>query len=147
MSTPGIYLGTYFFALAGGVVPFLNVEAYLLSVSMLSPETAMLPIAAVAALGQMTAKSLLYLAGRGLLELPFKRASDRIRKATARLAGAEGGAMSIVLLSAVTGIPPFYGVSLAAGVLHLRFGRFLSVGCGGRFLRFAAVFVLPRLLS
>lgn len=147
MSPPGIYLGTFLFSLAGGVIPFLNVEAYLLSVSMLSPQTGMLPVAAAAALGQMTAKSLLYLAGRGLLKLPFKRASDRIRKATARLAGAEGGAMTLVLVSAVTGIPPFYGVSLAAGVLRLRFGRFFFAGCGGRFLRFAAVFVLPRLFS
>ena len=147
MSAPGIYLGTYLFALAGGVIPFLNVEAYLLSLSMLSAQTEMLPVAAAAALGQMTAKSLLYLAGRGLLKLKFARGSERIRKVTARLAGAEGRAMTIVLASAVTGIPPFYGVSVAAGVLHLRFGRFFSVGCGGRFLRFAAVFVLPRLLS
>lgn len=147
MSPPGIYLGTFLYALAGGVIPFLNVEAYLLSVSMLSPHTAMFPMAAAAALGQMTAKSLLYLAGRGLLKLPLQRTSDRLRKATARLAGAEGGAMTIVLLSAVTGIPPFYGVSLAAGVLRLRFGLFLFAGCSGRFVRFAAVFVLPRLFS
>jgi membrane protein YqaA with SNARE-associated domain len=112
---------------------------------MLSPQIAPFPVAAAAALGQMTAKSLLYLAGRGLLRLPFQRTSDRIRKATARLAGAEGGAMTLVLVSALTGIPPFYGMSLAAGVLRLRFGRFLCVGCGGRFLRFAAVFALPRL--
>jgi membrane protein YqaA with SNARE-associated domain len=147
VTAPSLYVGTFLFSLAGGVVPFLNVEAYLLSVSALSSETAVLPVAAAAALGQMAAKSLLYLAGRGLLKLPLRRASDRIRDVTARLARAQCGAMTLVGASAVTGIPPFYGVSVAAGVLRLRFGRFFAVGCCGRFLRFAAIFILPRLVS
>ena len=42
---------------------------------------------------------------------------------------------------------PFYGVSVAAGGLRLRFGPFFAVGCCGRFLRLAAIFIPPRLLS
>ena len=146
MSLSGIYLGTFLFSLVSGVVPFLNVEVYLVSVSALSPQAGMLPVAVAASLGQMAAKSLLYLAGRGLLKLPFQRTNERIRRVTARLAGAERGAMTLVLVSAVIGIPPFYAVSVAAGALNLRFGPFLAAGFGGRFLRFAAVFILPRLV-
>lgn len=143
-SPPGIYLTTFLFSLVGGVVPFLNVEAYLLSLSALSPQTAVAPVALAAAMGQMAAKSLLYLTGRGLLRLPLGGKRDRIGEAAARLSNAECGAMSLVLVSAITGIPPFYAVSVAAGFLRLRFGRFLALGCCGRLLRFAAVLILPR---
>jgi membrane protein YqaA with SNARE-associated domain len=93
----------------------------------------------------MIAKSLLYLAGRGLLKLPLRRTTDALREVTARLAKAECGTMTLLTLSAVTGFPPFYAVSVAAGILRLRFIPFFVIGCGGRFLRFAAIFVLPRL--
>jgi membrane protein YqaA with SNARE-associated domain len=147
VSPTSIYATTFVYALVGGVIPFLNVEAYLLGVSALSPETAVLPVAAAASLGQMAAKSLMYLAGRGLLKLPLRRTADALRDITARLAAAECGAMTLLSLSAVTGFPPFYAVSVAAGILRLRFVRFFVVGCGGRFLRFAAIFILPRLTS
>lgn len=143
----GIYAATFLFSLLGGIVPFFNVEVYLLSLSALSPQAATLPVALAACLGQMAAKSLLYLAGRGLVKLPIGRAQDRIAAAAARLARAEGGAMTLVLTSALTGLPPFYAISLAAGVLRLRFLPFFVLGFGGRLARFAAVFILPRLWS
>lgn len=139
-----IYAATFLFSLVGGIVPFFNVEVYLLSLSALSPQTATLPVALAACLGQMAAKSLLYLAGRGLVGLPMGRVQE-IAAATARLARAEGGAMTLVLTSALTGLPPFYAISLAAGVLRLRFLPFFAFGFGGRLARFAAVFLLPRL--
>ena len=140
-----VLAGTFVFSLVGGIVPFLNVEAYLLSLSALAPAASVWPVAIAAALGQMAAKSLLYLAGRGLLRLPHPRMKERIEAATARLANAEHGSMAVVTASAVTGIPPFYAISVAAGVLRLRFARFFALGLAGRIVRFAAVFVVPRL--
>jgi membrane protein YqaA with SNARE-associated domain len=137
--------GTFLFSLVGGVVPFLNVEAYLVSVSALAPGASVWPVALAAALGQMAAKSLLYLGGRGLLRLPTGKTSARIEAATARLATAERRSLAIVTTSAVVGVPPFYAISVAAGVVRLRFAPFLALGLTGRLVRFAAVFVLPRL--
>lgn len=144
-SALGIILATFVFSLVGGIIPFLSIEAYVLALSAALPHADALPVALAASLGQMAAKSLLYLTGRGVLRLPLRGTSDRIRGVSARLARLDGGAMAIVLSSAVTSIPPFYAVSLAAGALRLRFGRFFAVGCAGAFLRFAAVFTLPRL--
>lgn len=140
-----LLVGTFVFSLVGGIVPFLNVEAYLLSLGVFAPGASVWPVALAAALGQMAAKSLLYLAGRGLLRLPMRAMRERIQAATARLAAAESGSMAVVTTSAVTGIPPFYAISVAAGVLHLRFARFFAVGLAGRVVRFAAVVALPRL--
>lgn len=40
---PWIHVATFLYSLAGGIIPFLNVEAYLLSLSAFSPQTAALP--------------------------------------------------------------------------------------------------------
>jgi membrane protein YqaA with SNARE-associated domain len=144
-SALGIFLATFGFALAGGIIPFLSIEAYVLALSATSPHADTLPVALAASLGQMAAKSLVYLTGRGVVRLPFPRTGDRIRAVASRLARVEGGAMAIVLTSAVTSMPPFYTVSLAAGALRLRFAQFFAVGCAGGFLRFATLFTVPRL--
>lgn len=144
-SAIGIFLATFVFSLAGGIIPVLNIEAYVLALSVASPRADLLPVALAASLGQMAAKSLVYLTGRGVVRLPLQRTGDRLREVSARLTRVDGRAMAVVLTSAVTSMPPFYAVSLAAGAVRLRFARFFAVGCVGAFLRFAAVFTLPRL--
>ena len=142
-----IWLATFGFSLAGGIVPVLNIEAYVLVVSAASPEVGVLPIAVAAALGQMVAKSLVYLAGTGVVKLPGVSGSRQVECVVTRLAQARGRALAVVLTSAVTSVPPFYAVSLAAGTVKLRFAGFFAVGCAGGFLRFAALFAVPRLLG
>jgi membrane protein YqaA with SNARE-associated domain len=140
-----VVLATFVFSLVGGIVPLLNVEAYLLSVSAVVPGASLWGVALAAALGQMAAKSALYLAGRGLLRLPLgAKATARVTAAAARLQHAACGTAVVVWVSAVAGIPPFYAVSVAAGALRVRFPFFLGAGLVGRFVRFAAVFAIPR---
>lgn len=67
--SPGAYLATLLFSLAGSCVPFLNIEAFLIAVATALPRTSTLILAAAAALGQMAGKWLVYLAGAGLLRL------------------------------------------------------------------------------
>jgi membrane protein YqaA with SNARE-associated domain len=143
----GIWLATFAFSAAGGIVPLLNIEAYVLLVSAASPQSEMLPIALAAALGQMAAKSLVYFTGTGALSVPFVARNVRLGSIRARLAQAEPRALAVVLTSAVASVPPFYAVSLAAGALRLRYGGFLAAGCAGTFVRFAVLFALPRLLG
>jgi len=143
----GTHVATFLYALAGGVIPVFNVEAYLLALVALAPQTAVLPTVLCAASGQMTAKGILYLAGRGLLRLRGWNLESRAAGAMASLAGAPGRASAIVLASSITGLPPFYGVSLAAGLMRFPLGRFLAVGMFGRLVRFAAIVVLTRQVS
>ena len=142
-----IFAATFGFALLSGLIPFLNVEAYLLSVSALLPDAPLLPVVVAASAGQMTAKSLLYLVARGALRPPAERCEDGMQRLAASLARGTGRATALVFVSAVVGLPPFYAVSLAAGLLRFRLDCFLAAGSSGRLLRFAAVFVLPRLMT
>jgi membrane protein YqaA with SNARE-associated domain len=146
LTTAGIWLATFGFSVAGGIVPLLSIEAYVLMVSAASPQTEVLPVAFAAALGQMVAKSLVYLTGTGVVKLPLPGGRDRINRLAARLDHSDRSAMVVILTSALASVPPFYAVSLAAGALHLRFARFFAVGCAGGLVRFAALFSLPRLL-
>jgi membrane protein YqaA with SNARE-associated domain len=147
VDTPwGIFAATFLYSLAGGIIPFLNVEAYLLAVSALSPGATLVPVVVAATAGQMAAKSLLYLAGRGLLRLPVRRSRELIERTSARLSTHRYGANAVIALSAFTGLPPFYAVSVAAGALRLSFTAFFLIGTLGRAVRFAAVFCLPRIV-
>jgi membrane protein YqaA with SNARE-associated domain len=147
LGTAAICLATFAFSLAGGIVPVLNIEAYVLLVSAASPQVDVWPVAVAAALGQMAAKSLVYLAGTGLLRWPGASRVRRLERVVARLAHAEGRALAVVLTSALTSVPPFYAVSLAAGTLKLRFAGFFAAGCAGGIVRFAVLFAAPRVLG
>ena len=113
----------------------------------LVPSPSLVPTVVCAASGQMTAKGILYLAGRGLLRLRGLNPKSRAAAAMASLTGAPGRASAIVLASSITGLPPFYGVSLAAGLMRFPLGRFLVVGMFGRLLRFAVIVLLTRQIS
>jgi membrane protein YqaA with SNARE-associated domain len=139
----GLYVATYVVCLLSGFVPIVNTEAYLLSVSAFASFRTAVPLTAAAALGQMTSKAVMYLAGRGVLHLPLGRYQDKLAAARAKLDGHRGRTGAFVFASAFSGFPPFYVVSVLAGTLRLHFGGFFAAGASGRFLRFGLCVLLP----
>jgi membrane protein YqaA with SNARE-associated domain len=53
----------------------------------------------------------------------------------------------VVAVSSLAGVPPLYGVSLAAGALRLPAGAFVVIIVVGRVIRFAAVYLAPALFK
>lgn len=135
---------TFLVCLGSAIVPFLNTEIYLLGVSALAGPAALPAVVLAATAGQMAGKSILYFAGTGALRLPtrFRQMAPVL---AARVAAHPSGASGLILFSAFSGLPPFYGVSLVAGGLGWSFARFVLAGCCGRALRFALVVTLPQL--
>src|SRR5512143_3294299 len=144
MGAADVWIATLAAAFLSGLVPFVNMEAYLIGAAALLPGAPPLVVVVAAALGQMAAKALLFLGGRGLVSLP-SRLRQRASAASARLGGRRPPAL--VFTSALTGLPPFYLVSVAAGLLGFRPGPFLLAGFAGRLLRFGAVFAIPGLVA
>ena len=144
MTAVSVWVATLGMSFLSGFVPLVNIEAYLLGAAALLPGIPPLVVVVPAALGQMAAKAVLFLGGRGLVSLPL-RFRDRALAAAARLGTRRPPAF--VFTSALTGLPPFYVVSVAAGMLGFRPGPFLLAGLAGRLLRFGAVFALPGLLA
>jgi membrane protein YqaA with SNARE-associated domain len=135
----GIYAATYLICLIGGFVPIVNAEVYFASVGAMSDRAVIFPLVVVGTLGQMTAKTAIFLAGRGLLRLPVAKDSERMRVVLAKARAWRGPIELFVFVSAVVGIPPFYIVSLLGGALKLSVARFIVVGFTGRLIRFLVI--------
>jgi membrane protein YqaA with SNARE-associated domain len=142
LTTLGLYAATFLMGLVSGVVPFvINIEVYLVGVAALSQAPAPV-IVGLATAGQMSAKFLLYQAGNGALNFRFIR--WKRREAAARtFEKYRAHSFAVVAVSSLTGIPPFYGISLAAGALRLPLASFLIIGTLGRIVRFTVVYLAP----
>ena len=140
--TPALFFVALSGAVVSSLVPFVNAELLLIGLTVASPAAAPL-LAVVMAAGQMVGKSILFLGGGRLT-----RASLETRLARWRLdrPGRRGGA-PLIGISAVTGLPPFYLVSIAAPALGVSFRTFFTVGLAGRLLRFGALVALPQLIA
>jgi hypothetical protein len=140
----GVLLGAFTGAVVSGVVPVVNAELLLIGLALAAPTSAAPALVLVVAAGQMVAKCALFLSGGRLAAR-----SIGPRLARWKLDGPLRGraAAPLVAASAAIGLPPFYLVAVAAPALGVRFRTFALVGLAGRVVRFAAVLVVPALIS
>jgi len=144
LSTVALYAATFAFAFVSGIIPFvLNIELYLLAVAALTDASAV-PIVGLATAGQTVAKVILYLVGKGALNIKWVKKSASSKAASA-FAKRPGSGLGIVALSAVVGFPPLYGVALIAGTLRLPLVAFTVLIIIGRLIRFGGVYLVPGL--
>jgi membrane protein YqaA with SNARE-associated domain len=137
----GLLVGTA----ASGILPLVNAELLVVGVVVAAPEIGVPLVAAVSATGQMLTKTMLFGFARwapGRLKGSARAVLERASQAVAARGGA---ASSLIFTSAATGLPPFYGVSLAAGALGMRLRSFVVSGTAGRLIRFAAIAWAARL--
>jgi membrane protein YqaA with SNARE-associated domain len=125
--------------LAGGVAPWVNTEILVVGTALfVEPrELALVPL--VAAAGQMLGKASIY----GLVRWAPDRLPARARRALARsrrLVPTRTAGVT-VLLSAGIGLPPFYLVTLGAGLVHVPAHVFVGLGVLGTILRYAILAV------
>lgn len=142
-----LIIGTYAYCVGSGFIPVMNAEVYLVAVSATSSQAAALPLILAAGLGQMTAKAAMYLAGRGVLSLPMGKHKERLDAAGQRLQASRAGPGSFIFLSASTGFPPFYVISIVSGTLRIPFPVFFFPGFAGRLIRFAALVLFPQAIK
>ncbi len=140
-ATVGIYLATLLISVLSGLVPVVNGELYLIAAIVVADDPVVaLVLAVIVALGQMIAKIGLYYAARGATELGRStRLGAKLERAQLLVERWKGKPLTLLFVSAVTGLPPFYLVSLLAGLLRIRFGTFLLLGIIGRVIRFVAL--------
>lgn len=139
-----LWLTTFAFCVAGAIIPFLNTEVYLLSVSALSPPAHVLPLVVAATLGQMVGKVAMFYAGRGVLRFRSARLHRGVEKVRARLEGRPRIAHLLLFSSATVGLPPLYLMAVACGTVGMGIVSFFVIGTVGRLIHFAAVALLPQ---
>ena len=142
-----VVLGTFAFCVGSAMIPVLHAETYLVTASLVAPPELRWPLVIAATSGQMLGKVGMYYAGRGVTLIPGERMQRRIALATARYRDKRRLGSGLVFVSASSGFPPFYIVSIAAGMLTFPLMPFIIFGFAGRFIRFAAAVFLPHFRS
>ena len=148
----GPYLATFIFSLLSAVIPFLNLEFYLATVSAIAPNslTYLTIILLIATLSHMIGKGVLYGAGRGVVKISWnnhKFSPKQIKKLQLRMEKLQTHNSAFLFFSGVTGLPPFYLVTIIAGTLKINFWNFFICGFAGRLIRLAFVLALPQLIK
>jgi len=144
LATPTLYAASFLLVVASGLIPFvINIELYLIAVAALA-HASPVPMIGLVTMGQMTAALILHFSGRGVHNLEFFR-RVRLDRAEAAFKKHPRHSLGVVGLSSLTGLPPFYAVSLLSGALRLPSLRFMVIGTIGRVVRFSAVYLAPGL--
>ena len=144
--------GIFAVAIVSAFVPLVSIELALV-VAAATGTSGRLLVAQVlvAATGQMIGKSCFFLGGRLAFTRWTKRekrrrsrGGQRLEWLVARAARQRAAAAITILVSAVTGLPPFAVVSALAGAWRLRLPSFLVLGVAGRSARFAGVVLVQQ---
>ena len=143
----GLQTATFIVCLASGFVPFVNAEIYLVTVSALTTKSNAVAIILISTCAQMIAKSVMYLGGRDVFHLRLNKYKKKIEAVREKYKKLENRSFWFIFLSAFTGFPPFYIVSILSGMMKLNFKWFLISGFSGRLLRFAVAVLAPQLFK
>jgi len=122
-----------------GLVPLVNAELLVAAAAVAAPAGALPLIAVTSAVGQMTSKTSLFALARWAPARLPPKARGVLRQASSRIGKRDGAISSLVFASAATGLPPFYGVSLAMGAIGMRLSSFVVAGTLGRLIRFGVI--------
>ena len=142
-----VLLGTFGFCVGSAMIPVLHAETYLVTASLVAPPELRWPLVIAATSGQMLGKVGMYYAGRGIKLIPGERMQRRLQQATARYGEKRQIGIGLVFVSASSGFPPFYVVSIAAGMLTFPLLPFIIFAFAGRLIRFAVAVFLPHFRS
>ena len=137
----GIYAGTLVVGVLSGLVPVINGELFLIGVVLITGQLwPAIALALLVAVGQMIAKFILFKGVARASEAGREtRFGTKLAKARARVEKWKDKPYALTFISAITGLPPFYLVTLIAGALGVRFRTFMLLGIIGRVIRFVAL--------
>jgi membrane protein YqaA with SNARE-associated domain len=151
LATLGPHVATFIVAFLSGLLPFINIEIFLVAAAAIaSASSPVWPLGVVAAVGQLAAKTLLYRGAAAGLDSRAGRRVSPERLAALRLRMSEmnpwilGG---FNLFSAFSGVPPFFVVSVLAGAVRMRFWQFLLTGLAGRTARLVLMVEFPHVIK
>ncbi|GAA2792086.1 VTT domain-containing protein [Saccharopolyspora taberi] len=153
----GWLLATAGTAALGSVFPLVNIELYLLGVISSGTGPAWWALGLAAAVGQVTGKTLFYLAGKGSFTLGERlgrmtrarkgsRWADWMQRFHQRVEQRPWWGVGVLFVSAIPGLPPFTLMSFAAGAAGIRIAQYLLASLAGRGLHFLIVAAAPELI-
>jgi membrane protein YqaA with SNARE-associated domain len=143
----GPSLGTFLFCLLGGIVPIFNTEAFLAALGVLHPLTTgeRTEVAVWASLGRVLAKVVMFWGSLGAREKLLKKTKFKKKVESFETKLSKQGSVKaniLVFLSALTGFPPLYILTIALGLVGRSFFGPLVAMLLGSFFRYYLVLVV-----
>jgi membrane protein YqaA with SNARE-associated domain len=143
----GPSLGTFLFCFLGGIVPIFNTEAFLAALGALHPLTTpeRIEVSVWASFGRVFAKVVMFWGSLGareklLKKAKFKKRVESFEKKLSHQSQARGN--GLVFVSALTGFPPLYVLTIALGLIGRPFMGPLVAMVLGSFFRYYLVLVV-----
>lgn len=140
-----LWVTTVVIAGLGSLFPFAPIEPFLLGLGLIAPPDMLVPLALVATVSHMAGKAVLYLGSRKAMQLLSVRQQQAIERARTRLSRRRWYQYLTVFTSAISGLPPFYAITVAAAMVKVPLVPFIAVGTVGRACRFLALVLAPQL--
>ena len=141
-------LGAMALSAASGVLPASPVEPIIVAMAALMPRWMLLPAAALVTLSAMSTKVLVYAGGMQAQRMFPQRTRPRVDALAARLrAQGPNARRSLIVISAMTGVPSFYVVTVLCGTLRMPVREWFIAGTVGRAVRIIGLVFLPTLLA
>ena len=135
--------GVFALSIVSALVPWVNGEVILLSLTALAHNHWARICSFYRQVESDGGKCVLYWAGKGVIPLKSNRVKETVSAWKGRFEQSPSKLLSLVFVSSAVGIPPFYVITLLAGVFRVRFGPFFAVGACGRLVRFAVLAFVP----
>ena len=127
------------FGLLSALVPVVNAEIWVAGAAAILPKSRYPAMLVFFTLGTMIGKGLVFMGAEKLAVKATPKVRERIERVSSLLHRRPAMAWPVVFLSAVVGIPPYYPITIAAGIVRMGLVMFLAVGYAGRLARFAAI--------
>lgn len=147
LSSPGLALGSAVVAgFAAGIVPIGMAEALAVAIGVVLPMELAIAMWLVYTVAHVAAKTPWYWLGSHSDRVMHPWATRHIARSRAFLAAHPSYGSGVMALSALLSVPPFHLSSIAAGMTHIPFGRFVAICLGGRLVRFGVLAAAPTVL-
>jgi membrane protein YqaA with SNARE-associated domain len=127
------------FGLLSALVPVVNAELWVAGAAALLPKSRYPAMLALFTMGTMLGKGLVFMGAEKLAARATPKVRERIERVSSLLHRRPAMAWPVVFLSAVVGVPPYYPITIAAGIVRMGLATFFVVGFVGRLARFAAI--------
>lgn len=128
-----------------GYIPSVSTEVVLAGVGLTISKPAIIPLALIGAISQTIAKSHLYLLAHKVIPYLKFKSKRKLIKLKRQYKNKQKLSHSIIFVSSLTGLPPYYFINLLCGLMDSGLTNFALIGCMGMFIRFTACLALPHL--
>ena len=127
-----------------GFVPTVGTEVFLVVLALKTHGFELLTLIVIAASAfQMLSKVIIYYLGFGVIGYLPKSLKEKIDNLSHKYSQKSLTNRSLIFISALIGVPPFYIINILCGAFKVPFNLFFSMGLLGTFIRFAFVVFLP----